>query len=255
MPDAGPRDGEAPNDHDESTESVHPLLEIQRIDTETEQLQHRRTTLSLRQDLGAARTQQIEVQRQIDTVGLQRIEVLTRQKRLEDEAAIIEAKADVDDNRLYSGEITGIRDLQALQDEIAGLRSRQGVLEERAIEAMIEAEELSAQAEALEEQRAAIDERVTVLEAEVTSAETAIDEQLAALSADRAEVAARAEVSAVAKYERLRQTFGPSAAVTFDPSSGCGCSQQMPAVEVSRIKRCAEGEVLDCAECGRLVLR
>ena len=106
-------------------------------------------------------------------MALQRIEVLTRQKRLEDEAAIIQAKADVDDNRLYSGEITGLRDLQALQDEIKGLRSRQGALEERAIEALIEAEEFSEQADSLEAQRIASDERVTVLEAELAAAEAA----------------------------------------------------------------------------------
>ena len=256
MPEAAPLDGETPDDSDdEAAASVHPLLEIQEIDTETEQLQHRRATLPLRRDLAAARSEQLELQRQIDTVGLQRIDVLTRQKRLEDEAAIIQAKADVDDNRLYSGEITAIRDLQALQDEITGLRSRQGVLEERAIEALLEAEELSGHAEALEEQRAAGGERVTVMEAELAATEAAIDEQLAALSGTRTGAAARAEAPAVAEYERLRQTFGPSTAVTFDPSSGCGCPQQMPAVEVARIKRCAEGEVLDCAECGRLVLR
>ena len=178
-----------------------------------------------------------------------------RQKRLEDEAAIIQAKADTDDNRLYSGEITAIRDLQALQDEIAGLRSRQGVLEDRAIEALMEAEELSERADSLETQRAISDERVTVLKAELASAESGIDEHIAGLSTARVEVAARAEVSAVTTYERLRQTFGPSTAVAFDPSAGCGCPHQMPAAEVSRIKRCAEGEVLDCAECGRLVLR
>ena len=260
MPEAASLDGETPDEtpsdnNDESTESVHPLLEIQEIDTETEQLQHRRATLPLRRDLAAARSEQRQLQGQIDTVGIQRIEVLTRQKRLEDEAAIIEARADKDDNRLYSGEITAIRDLQALQDEIAGLRSRQGVLEERAIEALMEAEELSGQAEALAEKRAASDQRVTVLEAELAAAEAAIDDQLATLSTTRTEVAARIEASAVAGYERLRQSFGPSTAVTFDPSSGCGCPQQMPAVEVARIKRCAEGEVLDCAECGRLVLR
>ena len=231
------------------------MLEIQEIDTETEQLQHRRATLKVRDDLAAARTEQRERQHQIDTVALQRIEVLTRQKRLEDEAAIVQARADKDDNRLYSGEITAIRDLQALQDEITGLRSRQGVLEERAIEALMEAEELAGQAEDLEEQRAVSDETVTVLEAELAAAEADIDEQLAALASARIEVAARAEASAVASYERLRQAFGPSTAVTFDPSSGCGCPQQMPAVEVARIKRCVQGEVLDCAECGRLVLR
>ncbi|MDE2877232.1 MAG: hypothetical protein OXQ93_17460 [Gemmatimonadota bacterium] len=256
MPDHAPLDDETPeDDNDEPAESVHPLLEIQEIDTETEQLQHRRATLPLRQDLAAARSELRELRQQIDTVGLQRIEVLTRQKRLEDEAAIIQARADKDDNRLYSGEITAIRDLQALQDEIAGLRSRQGVLEERAIEALVEAEELSSGAEALEEQQAAGDERVTVLEAELAAAEAAIDGQLAALADTRTEAAARAEAPEVAAYERLRQAFGPSTAVSFDPSSGCGCPQQMPAVEVARIKRCTEGEVLDCAECGRLVLR
>ncbi len=255
MPDPGPNDDEADDDRGESEESVHPLLAIQRIDTETEQLQHRRATLPLRQDLSAARAQQSELQRQIDTVGLQRLEVHTRQKRLEDEAAIIQAKADIDDNRLYSGEITAIRDLQALQDEITGLRSRQGVLEERAIEALMEAEELSGQADSLEAQRVAGDERMTVLEAELASAESGIGEQLSALSAARSVVTAQAPASAVDAYERLRRTFGPSTAVPFDPSSGCGCPHQMPAVEVARIKRCVEGEVLDCAECGRLVLR
>ena len=135
------------------------------------------------------------------------------------------------------------------------MRSRQGLLEERAIEALVEAEELSEQASSLEAQRAGSDERVTVLEAELASAESAIDEQLADLATARAEAAARAEDGAVAMYERLRETFGPSTAVSFDPSSGCGCPHQMPAVEVARIKRCAEGDVLDCAECGRLVLR
>ena len=255
MPKADSSPDEALDDRSDGAKGLHPLLEIQRLDTETEQLQHRRANLSQRQELTAARTEQSELQHQIDTVALQRVEVLTRQKRLEDEAAIIQAKADVDDNRLYSGELTAIRDLQALQDEIAGLRSRQGALEEQAIEALMEAEELSEQADSLEAQRTANGERVTVLEAELAAAEASIDEQLAALAAARAEASTRSEGAALAKYEGLRQTFGPSAAVPFHPSSGCGCPHQMPAVEVARIKRCAEGEVLDCAECGRLVLR
>ena len=255
MPDAASRHDEALDGRSDGEEGVHPLLEIQQFDTETEQLQHRRTILPQRQDLSSARAKQSELQRQIDTVALQRIEVLTRQKRLEDEAAIIQARADVDDNRLYSGELTALRDLQALQDEITGLRSRQGALEERAIEALMEAEEFSEQADSLEAERTECDERVTVLEAELAAAEAAIDQQLGVLAAARAEASSRAESAALARYEGLRQTFGPSTAVPFDPSSGCGCPHHMPAVEVARIKRCAQGEVLDCAECGRLVLR
>ena len=247
--------GEDESDVGAGGKRAHPLLEIQQLDTEAEQLQHRRDHLSQREDLRAAQTERNELLKQIGDVDLMRVEVLTRQKRLEDEAAIIQARADKDDNRLYSGEVTAIRDLQALQEEIAGLRSRQGLLEERAIEALVEAEDLTERAESLGAQRAASDERTTVLQAELEVAETDIDEHLAVLAGARAQAAAQADAAAVAKYERLRQTFGPSTAVPFDSSSGCGCPHQMPAVEVARIKRCTEGEVLDCAECGRLVLR
>ena len=242
-------------DTDDSGESVHPLLEVQLLDIEAEQLRHSRTNLSQRRDLAAALAERADISSRLDMLGAQRLEVLSKQKRLEDEAATVQARADVDDNRLYSGELTAIRDLQALQDEIAGLRSRQGLLEERAIEALLEAEDLAEQANELEAQRGVCDERVTVLEAELAAAEASIDAQLAAVSASRGEAADRADAEAVASYERLRDSFGPSTAVSFDPSTGCGCPQQMPAVEVARIKRCAAGEVLDCAECGRLVLR
>ena len=255
MPDAAARDDEALHGRSDDEERVHPLLEIQQLDTETEQLQHRRATLPQRQELSASRAKQSELQRQIDTVALQRIDVLSRQKRLEDEAATIQAKADVDDSRLYSGEITASRDLQVLQEEIKGLRSRQGALEEQAIEALLEAEEFSEQADSLEAQRTASEERVTVLEAELAAAEATIHQQLVALAAARTEASARVESAALAKYEGLRQTFGPSTAVAFDPTSGCGCPDHMPNVEVARIKRCTKGEVLDCTECGRLVLR
>ncbi len=228
---------------------------MQEIDTQTDQLLHKRSTLGARQSLATLRAEQQNLQNQLDGVGMQRVEVLTRQKRLEDEAAIVRSKADVDDNRLYSGEITAIRDLQAMQDEITGLRSRQSLLEEQAIEALLEAEGLEKQAQKLQQQKDSGDERLTVIEAELGAAEADIDEQIAELAVKRAQITSCIEDAVIASYEQLRETFGSSAAVRFDPTSGCGCPQDMPAVEVARIKRCDEGAVLDCSECGRLVLR
>ncbi|MCY4279115.1 MAG: hypothetical protein OXC59_00170 [Acidimicrobiaceae bacterium] len=234
---------------------ISTLLDLQEIDTETEQLLHKRSNLEARRTLAAARAEQQECQNRIDGIAMQRVEVLTRQKRLEDEAAIVRSKADRDDNRLYSGEITAIRDLQAMQDEIAGLRSRQSVLEEQAIAALLEAEELEGQAQTLQQHKDSGDQRLTVIEAELGVAEAEIDEQVAALASKRDEVAAFIDDAVIAGYERLRVTFGPSTVVRFDPATGCGCPQDMPAVEVARIKRCDADAVLDCSECGRLVLR
>ena len=241
-------------DTDGDTGNVHPLQTIQRLDTEAEQMQHRRATLPQRNDLIAAEKERAEGKAKLDIIASNRVEAMMRHKRLEQEAAIVEAKANKDDNRLYSGEVRGIRDLQALQEEVVGLRSRQGHLEEQAIEALIEAEELEEAEALLRTDVEACEERMTVLQAEVSSAEAEIDEQLAAALTARAEASTLLAGPVLGTYERLRLTYGPSTAVEFDPSSGCGCPSQMPAVEVARIKRCPQGSVENCSECGRLVL-
>ena len=241
--------------NDEATGDAHPLLEIQRLDTEAEQMQHRRATLPQRSALIAAIAERTQGKAKLDIIAANRVEVMMRHKRLEQEAAIVEAKANTDDNRLYSGEIRGIRDLQALQEEVTGLRSRQGHLEEQAITALIEADELEEAESSLRAELEACEARVTVLQAEVSSAEAEIDGQRAAALAARAEASTLLAGPMLSAYERMRRTYGPSTAVEFDPSSGCGCPNQMPAVEVARIKRCPQGAVENCSECGRLVLR
>ena len=231
------------------------IIDVQRLDTEADQLRHRRATLVQRTQLDEARAEQAEHQAVIDTIAAQRVEIATRQKRHEDEASIISAKADQDDSRLYSGEVQGLKDLTALQDEIAGLRSRQGELEEKAIEAMVEADELAALIEQREAGRAGVDERITILTAELEAAEAEIDAELDRVATARAEAAADVHADVMAKYERLWSAFGSATAVRFDESSGCGCPSTMPAVEFDRVKRCEPGTILDCEECGRIVLR
>lgn len=242
-----------PGNHEGAAE--HPLLDIQRLDTEIEQLRRRREALALRGELQTAQERLKELQRGLDALGEQRREVLVRQGRLENEAGVIQARADKDDTRLYSGEVTGIRDLQALQDEIAALRRRQGELEEAAIAALLEAEELMAKTDRLTDERAGCEEQVTVLQAELAASEAELDEQIDLLVKRRAQTATRSDPSAITRYESLRDMFGPSTAVAFDATRGCGCPHQMPTAEVARLKRCEPGAVLDCSECGRLVLR
>ena len=247
--------GDAATDEDAVTGGEHALLEVQRLDIEAGQLRYRRDNLEVRADLNRARAEQSRQQRLIDAVALERVEAVTRQKRLEDEAAIVAARADRDDNRLYSGEIQSLRDLQALQDEITGLRSRQSDLEDRAIEALEDAERLDEQMSELEAAKAGADREAGELSARLEAAEAEIDGRLGAVAGARAAAAAGIDPGLLARYERLLPVFGNSAAVSFDPARGCGCPSAMPAVEVDRVKRCSPGSVLDCEECGRIVLR
>ena len=232
------------------------LLDVQQLDTEAGQLRHRRTNLEQRAKLSDGLAEQARHNERIETIGVERVEIVSRQKRFEDEAATVQAKADADDNRLYSGEVQGIKDLQMLQDEISGLRSRQGNLEEKALEVMFEAEDLATQVAVLERDRSGVDELVTVLEAEIAAAEAEIDSRLAAVDAQRAEAAGGVDDDLLERYERLRKDFGSATAVRFDDAAGCvGCPSVMPAVEADRVKHCERGSVVDCQECGRIVFR
>ena len=231
------------------------LLEIQRLDVAVDQLRHRRVHLEQRTELDAALDDQRTQQAAIDDVGLARVDVARRQRALEDEAQTVSDKADTDESRLYGGEVSGLKDLEALQHEIATLRERQSGLEDQALEAMEEAEELADRVTALEAARAGADAQVAALTAEIAELEAEIDAEISDLEAQRAAAVGGVDGALVAEYERLRPAFGAATAVTFDGSNCVGCPSAMPAMEVDRLKHLDGADPTSCSECGRIVLR
>ena len=233
--------------------SHHDLLEVQRLDVEADQLLHKRAVLPQREQLRAATDDRQRLTTEIDLIGLTQLEVATRQKRYEDEAQIVATKIETDDVRLYSGEITGLRDLQALQEEIASLRGRQSDLEDEALTAMEEAESLASKVAALRAEVDLGDERIADLNTELSSATAEIDARMEAVRSNRAELEAELDRSLIADYERLRSTFGSATVVRFEAGKCVGCPSMMPAMEADRMKH-ATADVLSCDECGRIVL-
>ena len=231
------------------------LLEIQRLDVENGRLNHRRATLEERRLLEEALAGQARQQVEIDEVAAARVEVATRQRRFEDEAQIVATRVESDEARLYSGEVQGMKDLEALQHEIAGLRERQTGLEDQALEAMEEAEELAGRVTELETARGEVDAAIDDLRSRITALEAEIDAAVDANSDARAAAVAEVDPTLVEKYARLYPGFGTATVVRFDGSNCSGCPSSMPAMEVDRMKRETAGSVLDCSECGRMVLR
>ena len=97
------------------------LLDLQALDVETRQLNHRREALEQRTKLDEALSEQARRQVEIDTIAAARLEVSSRQKKAEADAQLVSDKADADESKLYGGEVTGLKDLEALQHEIAML--------------------------------------------------------------------------------------------------------------------------------------
>ena len=233
----------------------HHLLEIQRLDVSVDQSRHRRVHLDERAALDQALADQQARQQVVDQVAAGRVEVATRQRRLEDEAQMAADRAEKGEGRLYGGEVTGLKDLEALQHEIAGLRERQAGLEDQVLEAMEEADELSRRISTLEADRAGADERVTGLRAEITRQEAEIDTEIETLQSRRAELVGEVDPDLLGEYERLRPAFGAATAVTFEGGACVGCPSSMPAMEVDRLRHLDGDEPASCGECGRIVLR
>ncbi|MFT5202880.1 MAG: putative nucleic acid-binding Zn-ribbon protein [Candidatus Aldehydirespiratoraceae bacterium] len=233
--------------------SDKPLLDIQKLDTAAEQLRHRYEHLPERDARMEALAKVEALTNEVAVIGVSRLEVAARQKRFEDEAQIFEAKAEEDNKRLYSGEV-GVKELQPLQDEIAGLRERQGELETHALETMEEAEALATRLEETQATKAATEERETVLVAEIATLETEIDAELTSVLADREAAVALVNADDLTHYEKLRPGMGSATVVVFDGANCAGCPSAMPAMELDRMKHSPSGSVLSCNECGRIVL-
>ncbi len=234
---------------------TNALLDIQRLDVAADQLRHRRSNLEQRAALEQALADQRVEQNRIDEVAASRVDVTSRQRRLEGEAQIISSKADADEAKLYGGEVTGLRDLEALQHEIATLRERQSGFEDQVLEAMEKSEELSTLLAELGAASESTGQRVSVLEAEIGVVEAEIETELEQLATDRALKVAEIDDALLAEYERLRPAFGAATVVLFDRSKCLGCPSIMPAMEVDRLKHLDGTDPASCNECGRIVLR
>ena len=116
------------------------LLAVQDHDRELDGLRHERDTLPQLAELEKLAAERKELAGRVTTVEADRHEIERSQKRLEDEVALLEDRITQEQGKLYGGDVTAIKELQALEEEIAGLNKRKTLVEDQIIELMEQAE-------------------------------------------------------------------------------------------------------------------
>lgn len=231
------------------------LLTLQGHDTHLDQLRYRLDHLPERAAMRDWEQAREAHAARVAAVQLEREALAREQKRFEDEAASVEAKADEADAKLYSGTITNPKELQAFQDDVAALRRRQAELEEQALECMVQAEpidaqlaELAAEGERLEQEG----QRITVALAE---AEAELLAEVAEVDAARAEAVGHVPGDLLVEYDRLRAQLGGVAAARLRGNVCEGCHLSLSAMALDRIRHAPPEAVVHCEECGRILVR
>lgn len=237
------------------------ILQIQAIDLSVDQHRHRAANHPDRERLAAIDERLAAHDADAAGVEERRHDVERQRKRLEDEVALIEDRRTDIDGKLYGGQVTASKELLALQDEAAGLLTKQTGLEDQELELMEQLEELSADLEARARDRASV-------EAERAEVQAGLDRALAEIAAEVAELDARrrdlAEVEPgsiqgwdelVTRYAELRPQYDGVPVARLVDGHCDGCHIQLSAVAVDRMAKMPDDAVVTCEECGRLLVR
>ena len=229
------------------------MLALQRIDTALDGVTNRRPRLPEVAAHAAAKA---------ELAGIRAIESALQQRYdaaqavidgAEDQSATLSTKRARLESQLKT--IISPREAEALMSEIATVKAHRDELDEQelaALEDQAGAEaELAAVRADIPVKQAAVDEAAEALAAANSALDAEVDEQLqmrgpAADALDAAETAA---------YERARKQFGGVGVATLEGHRCSGCHLDLSPAEVDVVKAVANGELAECPQCARYLVR
>ena len=232
--------------------SADRLLSLQVVDTEADQLTHRRERLSEREQLAEASTQLAAWER--DRTSMR--------NRLDELTGVIEkAEAEssevaVHKQRLEAQMKTVIapREAEALMHEMTTLDGQIDLLDTAELEALEEQSDVDDRLTAHLGSEGDLRDAVSAADQALERATSEIDAELERLAALRA--AARADLTdgLPARYDRVRAASGVAVA-TLTGHRCEGCHIDLSAAEIDDVKEEAAGAdgVADCPSCGRML--
>lgn len=182
-------------------------------------------------------------------------DLTAEQKRADTDVEQVKARRVRDQAMIDAGSITDPKALQRMLGELESLQRRISDLEDVEIEVM----------ERLETAQASLVERTAELEKLDRDVEALghtrahkageLDEQLAAVAAERKTTASGVPADLLALYEKLREQKGGVGAAALRRRECGGCGLSINPSELAAIAAAPTDEVVRCEECSRILVR
>lgn len=231
------------------------LLDLQALDTQLDQLAHRRSTLPEIAELADLAKRLDPLHDDIVRAETEDSDQAREQTKIENDVDLVRSRAARDQQRLDSGAVSSPKELENLQHEIASLSRRQIDLEEQVLEVMERREEMQHRIVELHTES----DRLTVEHAEADTrrrgSESWIDTQAADVRRHRDEVAAELPADLLALYEKVRASSGGTGAAALHRAQCQGCHLTLSGQDVVDLRAAAADEVVRCEECRRILVR
>lgn len=232
------------------------LLAVQALDTTIQQLDHRDRQLPERAVLADLEERLATNRERTEKAESAKHDLVRAQKRIEDEIAGFEARIEHENEKLYSGGSSDPGMLQDLQDEIDALKRRISALEDDELELMEQVEPIDEELAALAREKAELDQQAREATATLARNETEIAVERDQAQAERDALVIDIDADSVARYESVRDRHGGTAVAKLEPGGVCGaCRIKLSAVELDRIQHLPADAEVTCEECGRFLVR
>ncbi|OLT28295.1 hypothetical protein BJF79_41745 [Actinomadura sp. CNU-125] len=231
------------------------LIDLQELDSSLDRLAHRRRTLPELAEIERAEGRLTELRDAIVTAETEVGDLQREQKKAEQDVDQVRTRADRDQKRLDSGQVTSAKDLGSLQTEIESLQRRQSDLEEVVLEIMERTEAAETRVTELRTERTSAQQELENLTGRRDVAQREIDDEAGTTATARTAVAKDVPDDLLALYEKLRAQFGGVGAAKLFRGACQGCHLALNNADLNRIRAAAEDEVVRCEECRRVLVR
>jgi predicted nucleic acid-binding Zn-ribbon protein len=235
-------------------EAQKRLLDLAELDAGLDRLRHRRRTLPELAEVDELSKKLAQLATKIIAAETEAGDLARDQAKAESDVDAVRTRAERDQKRLDSGQISSPKDLSSLQSEIASLRRRQGDLEEVVLEIMERREAAETQVTTLRSDRDKATATLRAAEDRRDAAFAEIDKEAGDLQGRRSPATADIPADVLALYEKLREQSGIGAAMLH--GGRClGCRTSLSIADLNRIRAAAPDEVVRCEECRRILVR
>lgn len=230
------------------------LLDIAEIDARILRLRHQLATLPETQQIHDLQAERKKIDDAAIDARVRRDDLAAAQAKAEKDVEAVRTRRVREQQRIDAGQVTNPKDLERLQAELANIDRRISVLEDEELEVMEQLETASAEAAEFDGRITAVDEQVATLTQQRAERAAGVEEELATVAAERGSAVEGMPADLMALYDKLREQHGVGAGELRARQCG-GCRLSVEPAELARIRAAQSNEVVRHEECGVILVR
>lgn len=227
------------------------MYELQKVDLTWAKVRGR--LIEIQKQLGES----AELKRARAKVEKSKKELTQRQTEQQDselEARSLSERIKSTDEQLMSGAVTNPKELEALQASAESMRRHLAQVEDAAVTAMLQADELRGAVEEQEQEVSKLDAEWKGSQETLHAQEKKMKQNYIMLKRKRESMAAAMSPGLVAKYEEMRKRRGGVAVAPVKDQECGACHVSLPTGVVSALQSNRD-ELVICTSCGRYLVQ